>query len=97
MAVKITNQIRKYLLDELSAGDLPPTPSHRLPTERSLAKKFDTSRATVRQALTVLEVEGWVERRAGSGTYLRAVDSSKEISALNPSSLSALLTLGSLN
>lgn len=42
----------------------------RLPEERELARQFDTSRATVRAALTALEREGLIERRQGSGTYV---------------------------
>ncbi|GFE64073.1 FadR/GntR family transcriptional regulator [Litoreibacter roseus] len=41
----------------------------RLPTERALAERFNTSRRLVRQALDQLEVEGLVWRKQGSGTY----------------------------
>jgi GntR family transcriptional regulator of arabinose operon len=47
---------------------------NRLPTERSLSVKFGVSRDTVVKALTSLEMDGYVERRQGSGTYI--VDSS---------------------
>lgn len=41
----------------------------QLPTERELAATYGASRTTVRKALTWLETQKLVERRAGSGTY----------------------------
>jgi len=43
---------------------------HRLPSERDLAERLGTSRASVKQALVVLEVQGLVETRHGGGTFL---------------------------
>lgn len=42
----------------------------RLPAERQLADELDAPRATVREALIVLEVEGRVEVRQMSGIYV---------------------------
>lgn len=47
-------------------------PGHKLPTERVLAERLKVSRNTVREALTRWEGLGLVERRQGSGTYLKA-------------------------
>jgi GntR family transcriptional repressor for pyruvate dehydrogenase complex len=44
----------------------------KLPTERILAERLKVSRNTVREALTRWEGLGLVERRQGSGTYLKA-------------------------
>lgn len=41
----------------------------QLPTERELAVSYGASRTTIRRALTWLEDQKLVERRAGSGTY----------------------------
>lgn len=45
----------------------------RVPSEAQLSRTFDTSRLTVGRALRELTVEGLIERRAGSGTYVRNV------------------------
>lgn len=43
----------------------------RLPSEPQLVKQFGVSRPTVARALLDLQNEGLIERRAGSGTYVR--------------------------
>lgn len=45
-------------------------PGTALPTERELAVRFDTSRTTVRQALSELVVDGRLERTQGRGTFV---------------------------
>ncbi|MGO1052666.1 FadR/GntR family transcriptional regulator [Crossiella sp. CA198] len=47
----------------LRAGD-------RLPPERELAERLGVSRASVKQAIVVLEVQGLVDVRHGGGSYL---------------------------
>lgn len=42
-----------------------------LPTEQLLCQRFQISRQTVRRALSVLENEGLITRRQGSGSHLR--------------------------
>ena len=53
---------------EISKGNL--QLHDRLPPERVLAETYGAARGTVRKALTRLEEEGFVEIRAGSGTYV---------------------------
>ena len=44
----------------------------RLPSEVQLVKQFTVSRPTIGRALRDLEAKGLIERRAGSGTYVRS-------------------------
>ncbi|RSZ37196.1 MULTISPECIES: FadR/GntR family transcriptional regulator [unclassified Variovorax] len=44
----------------------------RLPSERALADRFNVSRTLVREAIIVLEIQGNVEVRGGSGIYVCA-------------------------
>ena len=56
-------QLRALLRSEKLSTD------GRLPTERALSDSLGVSRRAVRRALDVLEAEGMVWRRQGSGTY----------------------------
>ena len=47
--------------------------AERFPSEGMLMRRFGVSRITVRQALTELKNEGFLEARSGSGTYLSAL------------------------
>lgn len=50
--------------------------SRKLPTEQELVKRFHLSRQTVRHALRLLEEEGLIRRRQGSGSYSTGLTSS---------------------
>jgi len=50
----------------------------RLPSERTLAERFDVSRTLLREAIIVLEIQGQVEVRGGSGIYVCAPSTSAE-------------------
>lgn len=62
-------EVARQLRELMQRGEL--RPNDRLPPERELAKRFGVSRATVRQALSVLQAAGLVESQVGSGTYTR--------------------------
>lgn len=61
---QVADQIRTLIeTGEISEGA-------KLPAERDLAERFSVSRPTVREALIVLEVEGYIQIRMGSGVYV---------------------------
>ena len=61
---QVAEQIRILIeTGELKAGA-------KLPAERELSERFGVSRPTVREALIVLEVEGYLQIRMGSGVYI---------------------------
>jgi GntR family transcriptional regulator, arabinose operon transcriptional repressor len=61
--------IRQGLVDAISSGEY--QQGQRLPSEAELVKSFSASRPTVIRALRELQTSGLIERRAGSGSYVR--------------------------
>jgi len=60
----ILAQLENMILEgSLSAGQ-------KLPPERELAKQFDVSRPSLREAIQKLEAKGLVTRRQGGGTFV---------------------------
>jgi DNA-binding LacI/PurR family transcriptional regulator len=57
---------------EIRSGKL--EPGQRLPSEAELGRMFGASRITVGRAVRDLQVQGLVERRVGSGTFVRQPD-----------------------
>src|SRR5437870_4281112 len=66
----IYEKVRQTLADAVSSGQY--GPGQRLPSESALVKTFGASRPTVNRALRELQLAGLIERRAGSGSYVRA-------------------------
>src|SRR5437868_4596593 len=62
-------EISRQLLAEIAEGKY--GKSARIPSEAQLVKRFGVSRPTVGRALRDLQSEGLIERRVGSGTYVR--------------------------
>ena len=60
--------VYRSLLRSIHDGHM--VPGARLPNERDLARRLKTSRTAVRSALAMMERQGLVSRRVGSGTYL---------------------------
>src|SRR5256712_3065667 len=61
--------IRQALADAIATGQYEPV--QRLPSESELVKTFGASRPTVTRALRELQLTGIIDRRAGSGSYVK--------------------------
>ena len=61
-------QIAERLAGDIRSGLL--APGERLPSERDLARSLEVSRASVREALASLALQGVVETRHGAGTFV---------------------------
>ena len=64
--------VKKQIMDLILNGVY--KPEDKLPVENELAKLFNVSRATIRQAIAELKLMGIVEVRHGDGTYIKEVD-----------------------
>ena len=67
---RLYRQVADQMRSLIEGGEL--APGSRLPAERELAQKLGVSRPTIREALIVLEVEGFIDIRMGSGIYVNA-------------------------
>ena len=72
-AKRLYLQVAEQLSAQIRAGAF--ETGGKLPAERELAKLFEVSRPTIREAITTLEVMGLVEVRPGSGVYVRDLES----------------------
>ncbi|MFF5110337.1 FadR/GntR family transcriptional regulator [Streptosporangium sp. NPDC000509] len=88
---QVEDRIRRAILDgELKRGE-------RLPSETELARQFEVSRTTVREALRSLSTQNFIEKvpGAGGGSFVRAVDH-EALSEMLSESMKNLLSLGSI-
>ena len=61
-------KIKDSIVEQIEAGML--SPRQKLPAERKLAESFDTTRVTLREALSVLEAEGRIYREDRRGWFI---------------------------
>ena len=66
---KLSDAIVTALEPMILEGSL--RPGEKLPSERDLAKQFEVSRPSVREAIQALESKGLLYRRQGGGTYVQ--------------------------
>ena len=92
----LQQKLARALMDVIRHGDI--APGLRLPSERALAGALQISRTTVVAAYDALREHGWLDSRAGSGTWVcrrspvvGAARSSAQESALAASPLLGLL------
>jgi GntR family transcriptional regulator of arabinose operon len=69
-------QIFQHVLADIESGRL--KNGERLPSEAEFVKDFSASRPTVARALRDLQNLGFVERKVGSGTYVRKIQKTEE-------------------
>jgi GntR family transcriptional repressor for pyruvate dehydrogenase complex len=65
---RVTAKLIANIKHMISRGSI--APGSKFPPERELAKEFGVNRASLRQALKVLEIMGVLTQRVGDGTYL---------------------------
>lgn len=88
---RLYQKIGFKLKERILAGQY--RPGERLPAERDIAEELDISRTVVREALIMLELQGLVEVRKGSGIYVlpqRALDQDGSPTALQEDEEDAL-------
>jgi len=78
-------QIAERLADDIRSGVL--APGERLPSERDLARTLEVSRASVREALASLALQGVVETRPGAGTFVVGLPPSEPPHDASPSAV----------
>src|ERR1700749_2075254 len=64
VTARLIGRIKRLIADGSVA------PGSKFPPEREMAKEFGANRASVRQALKVLEMMGVLSQKVGDGTYL---------------------------
>lgn len=73
-------QIKDYILTNIHSGEY--KPNTRIPSERSLSKKFGVSRLTVSKAIKELEQAGWLSVQIGKGTFIKEQKIDQELETL---------------
>ncbi len=61
-------KIKDVIVEQIESGQL--SPRQKLPSERKLAESFDTTRVTLREALSLLEAEGKIYREDRRGWFI---------------------------
>ncbi len=71
---RVSDRIASHIQESIAAGEL--SPGERLPSERELAQRFETSRLSVREAYRSLQELGLIaiRRGAGGGAFITQID-----------------------
>src|SRR3972149_5589106 len=65
---RVYEEVMVRLAELINRGSL--RPGDRLPSERVLADRMRVSRATLREALRVLQLQGFIVSRRGAGNFI---------------------------
>lgn len=74
--IRLANTLRELILQNEH------TPLYKLPSEYTLCQTYHLSRQTVRLALQILEKEGLIEKRRGSGSFSTGLGNKKNTIAV---------------
>ncbi len=86
------DQIASQIVVAVASGEL--APGHRLPSIRGLAARLKVHPNSVRAAYEQTAARGWIEVRAGSGSYVSRRDVHEDLATLARRFLSAARELG---
>ncbi len=89
--IPLYHQLADILIDQIRSREY--MPGDVIPSEISMAKLYHIGRPTVRQAIDVLVRKGLVERKRGSGTFVRHLEDEVDLFSLVGTS-QAFLTKG---
>ncbi len=67
--IKVYEQVINQIKEQIYSGRL--KKGDKLPSERELKEQLHVSRASIREAFSVLEMIGLIESRPGEGTFIR--------------------------
>jgi GntR family transcriptional regulator len=67
--IPLYHQLKELILVRIESGDWPEGTA--IPSENELTRNCRVSRATVRRAMELLVHEGYLEKRRGTGTFVR--------------------------
>ncbi|MGC8900006.1 MAG: FadR/GntR family transcriptional regulator [bacterium] len=84
----VTNNVVDYIKTQFIEGKLPA--GSKLPPERKLANDFGISRASVREAISILKTMGILEVRHRSGIFVRGSKTSQHLASPANIQLNAL-------
>lgn len=83
--------IYDYLREKIEKQEY--QPSQQLPTEAELAEQFQVSRITSRRALAELERHGYIYRKRGSGSYVKAPIKPEQLERNGQDGLNRLISM----
>jgi len=89
--VPLYHQLADILMQRIQSGEY--LPGQMIPSETGLAKQYGIGRPTVRQAMDTLVQKGLIQRKRGSGTFVKEMEPKVNLFSLAGTS-QAFLTKG---